>query len=351
MSGMFLRVFGHAPAIEMSAPGRVNLIGDHTDYAEGFCLPMPLALETHVAMAPAPEFRACSEEMSATLAFDPFGTPRRDWTDYIAGPLAELAKAGFDVPPVAVAVRSTVPSGAGLSSSAALEVATLRAMLALTGQTLGDSEIARLAQAGENNYCGVQCGILDQMASAVGRPGQVLLLDCRTDTGRLVPMPPEFRFAIVHCGEPRCLADGVYNARRKMTVDAARLLGVRTLRDASKAQLSALADREMLRRARHVVSENTRVLAAVEALEAGDAQAFGMLMNESHVSLARDFEVSTSALDRLARSALDMGALGARLTGAGFGGCIVALLPNEISDWWPRVAAENPAAWLVQGDA
>lgn len=349
MSGAFLRVFGHAPAIEMSASGRVNLIGDHTDYAEGFCLPMPLALETHVAMAVAPEFRAYSEEMKTTLAFDPFGTPRRDWTDYIAGPLAELAKAGFDVPPVAVAVRSTVPSGAGLSSSAALEVATLRAMLALTGQTLPDNAIALLAQAGENNYCGVQCGVLDQMASAVGRPGQALLLDCRTDAGRLIPVPTAFRFAIVHCGEPRRLADGVYNARRKTTMDAARLLGVPSLRDASDTPLSALTDEEMLKRARHVVSENARVLAAVEAMEAGDARAFGKLMNESHVSLARDFEVSTPALDRLVRSALDMGAVGARLTGAGFGGCIVALLADEISDWWPRVAVGHPAAWLVQG--
>lgn len=349
MSGTFLRVFGRAPATEMSAPGRVNLIGDHTDYAEGFCLPMPLTLETHVAMAPAPQFCAYSEEMDATLAFDPFDAPRRDWTDYIAGPLAELAKAGFDVPPVAVAVRSTVPSGAGLSSSAALEVATLRGMLALTGQTLPDSEIARLAQAGENNYCGVQCGILDQMASAVGRPGQALLLDCRTDAGRLVPVPSAFRFAIVHCGEPRRLADGVYNARRKVTANAARLLGVPSLRDASDALLSVLTDGEMLKRARHVVSENARVLAAVEAIEAGDVRAFGVLMNESHISLARDFEVSTPALDRLTRSALDMGAFGARLTGAGFGGCMVALLSGKISDWWPRVAADNPAAWLVQG--
>ncbi|MEQ8283353.1 MAG: galactokinase family protein [Parvibaculum sp.] len=214
MSGAFLRVFGRAPAVEASAPGRVNLIGDHTDYAEGFCLPMPLALGTSVALAPAATFQAHSEEMGATLSFDPFGPPRGDWTDYIAGALSELARTGFDVPPVEVSVRSSVPSGAGLSSSAALEVATLRAMLALTGQALSDGVVARLAQAGENNYCGVQCGILDQMASAAGRPSQALLLDCRTGTGRLVAVPREFRFAIVHCGEPRRLAGGAYNARR-----------------------------------------------------------------------------------------------------------------------------------------
>lgn len=347
MSDIFLRAFGRAPAVEASAPGRVNLIGDHTDYAEGFCLPMPLDLETSVALAPAHAFRACSEGMGATLVFDPFGPPRGDWTDYIAGPLAELAKAGFDVPPVEVSVCSSVPSGAGLSSSAALEVATLRAMLALTGQTLPDGEVARLAQAGENNYCGVQCGILDQMASAVGRPAQALLLDCRTNTGRLVTVPPEFHFAIVHCGEPRRLADAAYNARRQATAEAARRLGLPALRDADAGALSVLADGEMLKRARHVVTENERVLAAASALEAADLGRFGALMNESHVSLARDFEVSTPALDRLVESALDAGAAGARLTGAGFGGCIVALFPPDISDWWPRVAAGNPAAWRV----
>ena len=347
MSGAFQRVFGRAPAVAASAPGRVNLIGDHTDYAEGFCLPMPLALETSVALAPAVTFRAHSQEMGATLAFDPFGPPRGDWTDYIAGPLAELAKIGFDVPPVEVSVRSSVPSGAGLSSSAALEVAVLRAMLALTGRTLADGEVARLAQAGENNYCGVQCGILDQMASAAGRPGQALLLDCRTNTGRLVAVPPDFHFAIVHCGEPRRLADAAYNARRRATAEAAHRLGLPALRDADADALAALTDDETLKRARHVVTENERVLAAAAALEAADLRRFGALMCESHASLARDFEVSTPALDRLVESTLDAGAAGARLTGAGFGGCVVALFPPDVSDWWPRVAAANPGAWRV----
>ena len=350
MSGAFLRVFGRAPAVEASAPGRVNLIGDHTDYAEGFCLPMPLALGTSVALAPAATFQAHSEEMGATLSFDPFGPPRGDWTDYIAGALSELARTGFDVPPVEVSVRSSVPSGAGLSSSAALEVATLRAMLALTGQALSDGVVARLAQAGENNYCGVQCGILDQMASAAGRPSQALLLDCRTGTGRLVAVPREFRFAIVHCGEPRRLAGGAYNARRAATAEAARQLGLPALRDADAASLAALADDELLKRARHVVTENERVLSAVAALEAVDLPRFGALMNESHASLARDFEVSIPALDRLVESMLDAGAAGARLTGAGFGGCIVALFPPDIPDWWPGVAAMNPGAWRVGGD-
>lgn len=347
MNDTFTRVFGREAAAEASAPGRVNLIGDHTDYAEGFCLPMPLPLETHVALAPAAEFRVYSDEMKATLAFDPFGPPRGDWSDYVAGSLSELAKAGFAVPPVDIAVCSSVPSGAGLSSSAALEVATLRAMLAFTGEVVSDSQVARLAQAAENNYCGVQCGILDQMASAAGRHGQALLLDCRTNTGRLVPVPSTFHFAIVHCGEPRRLAEGAYNARRAATVEAAHRLGLPALRDADAARIAALPDGRMLKYARHVVTENARVIDAVAVLQAADFTGFGQLMNESHASLAQDFEVSTPALDRLVESARDAGAVGARLTGAGFGGCIVALLADDSPEWWPRVSACNPGAWRV----
>lgn len=347
MSDAFMRVFGRGSVARASAPGRVNLIGDHTDYAEGFCLPMPLPLETHVALAPADCFRVHSEEMEDTLDFDPFGPPRGNWSDYVAGPLAELVKAGFTVPPVEMTVRSSVPSGAGLSSSAALEVATLRAMLSLTGQAVSDSRIAHLAQAGENNYCGVQCGILDQMASAMGRSGQALLLDCRTSTGQLVPVPPGFHFEIVHCGEPRRLADGAYNARRAATVEAARRLGVTALRDADASRIASLSDDTMLKYACHVVTENARVLAAATALQAADITGFGRLMNESHASLAQDFEVSTPALDRLVESARDAGAVGARLTGAGFGGCIVALLAGDSPEWWSRVAVDNPGAWRV----
>ena len=348
MREIFSGIFGRDAVVEASAPGRVNLIGDHTDYAGGFCLPMPLALETRVAMAPAPAFRAHSLDLDETAPFDPAAPARGDWTDYIAGPLAELLHAGFAVPPVEVLVSSDVPQGAGVSSSAALEVATLRAALMLTGAHLPDVEVARLAQSAENAYCGVQCGILDQMASAVGRPGQALLLDCRSNDTRLVPVPPEFHFAVIHCGEARRLVGGAYNERRRSVEEAARLLGVASLRDAVPADLAALSDPLILRRARHVVGENARVTAAVAALEMRDLRGFGSLMTESHRSLAEDFEVSTPALDRLVRDALDAGAFGARLTGAGFGGCIVALLPAGREVWWKRVAAGNPAAWLVQ---
>lgn len=348
MKAAFEKQFGRPPEAEASAPGRVNLIGDHTDYAEGFCLPMPLAQRTYVAMARAERFRAASLDNGETHGFDPEGAPRRDWTDYVAGPISELAKRGIVVPPVDILIRSDVPQGAGVSSSAALEVAVIRAGLALAGRALDDVEIAKAGQAAENSYCGLQCGILDQMASSVGRPGEALLLDCRTNEGRLVPVPADFRFAVVHCGEARKLVDGAYNARRAAVEEAARLLGLRSLRDADEATVARLPEGEIAARARHVVGENARVLAAVEALKAGDAVRFGALMTESHLSLARDYEVSTGALDRLVESALGAGASGARLTGAGFGGCIVALIaPERTEAWWTRVQAENPKAWPV----
>lgn len=349
MNGAFRRLFGAEPQAQGAASGRVNLIGDHTDYAEGFCLPMPLAHLTQVAMARADGFCAASLANNETCAFDPHGDPRGSWTDYVAGPIAELSKRGFDVPPVNVLVCSSVPQGAGVSSSAALEVAVIRAALSLIGAEMGDVEIARAAQAAENRYCGVQCGILDQMACAVGRQDEALLLDCRTDATSLIAVPTTFHFAVIHCGEERRLAGGAYNVRRAAVEAAASLLGLRSLRDATAEHVATLPDVEMRKRARHVVSENARVLAAVAALRSGDVARFGALMNESHRSLAVDYEVSTPGLDELVASAVTAGAYGARLTGAGFGGCIVALIaPADAASWWARVEAENPNAWPVQ---
>ena len=347
MRDAFREAFGCDPEAEARAPARVNLIGDHTDYADGYCLPMPLPCETRVMMARATAFSARSEG-HPPVAFDPSLPPRGDWSDYVAGPLAELAKAGFDVPPVAVLVASDIPQGAGVSSSAALEVAVIRAALLLVGANLPDAEVARFAQRAENLYCGVNCGILDQMASAAGRAGEALLLDCRSGEGRLVPVPSSFRFRVVHCGEGRRLAEGAYNERRAAVEQAASLLGVAALRDAAPGDLEHLPH-DIGRRARHVVAENERVLAAVAALEAGDNVSFGRLMTQSHLSLAEDYDVSTSALDRLVASMLAAGASGARLTGAGFGGCAVALLPPEAdaASWWAEVSGEDPGAWLV----
>ena len=350
MKGAFVRVFGDAKPVVASAPGRVNLIGDHTDYADGFCLPMPLTLSTEVAVAASNDFSAFSLSNDEMRRFDPAASAQGSWSDYVAGPIRILQEAGIGVPPLNVLIRSTVPQGAGVSSSAALEVAVIRACLAFVGAELPDPEIARLAQRAENSYCGLQCGILDQMACAVGRPGQALLLDCRTDEGCLVDVPRGFHFVVLHCGQERKLVNGTYNQRRAAVEKAADLLGVPALRDATLEMVEAgLDDPELSMRARHVVSENSRVLAAVEALRTGDVAGFGELMTESHWSLARNYEVSTAALDRLVESALAHGAFGARLTGAGFGGCVVALVhPNKLTEILMGVAATNPSSWVVQ---
>jgi len=350
MKEAFARVFGSGAPVVASAPGRVNLIGDHTDYADGFCLPMPLNLVTEVAVAASGDFSAFSQSNSEMKSFDPAASAQGNWTDYVAGPIRVLRDAGIDVPPLNVLIRSNVPQGAGVSSSAALEVAVIRACLALVGAELSDTEVARLAQKAENGYCGLQCGILDQMACAVGRPGEALLLDCRSNEGRLVGVPRGFHFVVLHCGQERKLVDGAYNQRRAAVERAAEVLGVPALRDATLAMTEAgLNDPALRKRARHVVSENLRVLAAVEALQIGDVAGFGKLMTESHWSLARDYEVSTPALDQLVESALAHGALGARLTGAGFGGCVVALAhPDQLTGLLMGVAAANPLSWVVQ---
>ncbi|MDO8421523.1 MAG: galactokinase [Parvibaculum sp.] len=349
MNSAFRDVYGRDCEVVGMAPGRVNLIGDHTDYADGYCLPMPLAHVTEVAMAVAPSWRVTSLTNGETFPFDPDGPPRGDWTDYIAGSLLELRNFGIAIRSADVLVRSSVPQGAGVSSSAALEVAVIRAALMLAGEEMADTDVARLAQRAENQYCGVQCGILDQMACAVGRAGEALLLDCRSNKTRNVSVPSSFHFAVIHCGQERRLVDGVYNERRTSVEEAARSLGVIALRDATIVMVDRMPDGVMRKRAQHVVSENERVLAATIALEKGDAERFGQLMLESHRSLAEDFEVSVPALDRLVASAVASGAYGARLTGAGFGGCIVALVPSDdVSAWWTRLSAVNPEAWVVQ---
>ena len=349
MRDVFRHIFGRDADAVAQAPGRVNLIGDHTDYAEGFCLPMPLRHVTEVAMAKADAFRGHSIGHGETVVFDPFARSSGTWSDYVAGPLQQLALAGIAVEPVEVLIRSAVPQGAGVSSSAALEVAVIRAYLALSGAHFDNVEIALMAQRAENQYCGVQCGILDQMACSVGVVGSALLLDCRTNVCEQVVVPDHFCFAVVHCGQERRLADGVYNARREAVEEAARVLGVSTLRDATPELVTSLEDAEISCAARHVVSENARVLSAVPVLQRGDAEAFGRLMIESHWSLANDFKVSVPSLNHLVETAVSAGAYGARLTGAGFGGCIVALVPSRIRDkWWERVKEKNPAAWIVQ---
>ena len=302
------------------ANGRVNLIGDHVDYAGGVVLPMAIAQQTAVAIAR----NARGEDQFHSSA--PVDIA---WSRYACGVLTELRALGIAVPPVSIAVESDVPVGAGLSSSAALEVSVARAALLLIGTTLPPRDIAFLCQRAEHLHAGVPCGIMDQWCVAHTDPNalehEAILLDCARTTDERVTLPSGLRIEVIDSGVRHALRDGGYAARRQDVSDAAAAMGleVEHLAEASDAAIARLPTR-LARRARHVVTEIRRVHAAVAALRCRDFEAFGRLLRESHASLRDDFDVSTPEVDVVVERALTRGALGARMTGGGFGGCVVA---------------------------
>ncbi|MCU1357586.1 MAG: Galactokinase [Acidimicrobiales bacterium] len=314
------------------APGRVNLIGDHTDTTGGLVLPMAIDLATTVTGRTGGDrvvLRSAAEPEVAVVPLDVIDPAdcSPGWARYVAGVVAELRPSiGFDGE-----VRTTLPVGAGLSSSAALEVAVALA-LGFEGSPL---ELARLTRRAEQRASGVPCGIMDQLASASGVAGHVLLIDCGEETIEPIPMPAGAEVRVVHSGEARVLAGSAY-AERRGAVEAAEVVvgPLRAIRDVS--DLDALEDPILRRRARHVVTENERVRAFAAAMGQEDLAAAGEAMGASHASLRDDFEVSTPALDALvSRLTATPGVFGARLTGAGFGGCVVALTePGAIDDGW-----------------
>jgi galactokinase len=337
------------PKATVFVPGRVNLIGEYTDLIGGSVLPMPLEKGVTVSVGPTETATSVYSSLTdETVSVDLVGPSQNGWTDYVVGPLVVLKDAGVVLPPMNICIEATLPAGAGVSSSAALEVAIVRAALELGSKSMSAEEIARLAQQAENEFCGVQCGIMDQMAVAAGKSGNALALDCETLVSKNIPIPEGWSFAVIHCGQERQLSDGAYNERRASIKAAEAELGS-SLKQLALDDVEKLRDPLVRRRARHIVGEQIRVTRAVEAMNAGDAADFGRLMIDSHKSLAQDFEVSTDALDALVEAARMAGAKGARLTGAGFGGCIVALIDaSEASKWWQQVSAKCPAAWLVQ---
>ncbi len=317
--------FGAQQFVSQSAPGRVNLLGEHTDYNDGFMLPVatPQCTTVSVALNNNPEFEIYSATLGSAVTFGQDGTAPEGFAQYIEGCIRLMQKRAVDIPPLRMHVTSNVPLGAGLSSSAALEVATLRAMRALLGFELDDRSLALIAQQSEIQYAGVNCGIMDQMASSLADSEHMLFLDARTLETRLLPIPAGSELIVIDSGMPRTLAASAYNVRRAECEAAARELGVQALRDVTDiADVERLAP-PLRQRARHVVSENQRVL---EASQGVSAERFGELMNASHYSLRDDYEVSIPELDELCEllRAAD-GVQGARLTGAGFGGAVVAL--------------------------
>lgn len=318
--------FGGAPEVAASAPGRVNLLGEHTDYNDGFMLPVATPQRTHVAMSRSGDgqFYFYSSTLDANVTFAAEGgSAPAGFGSYIEGCIRLVEAEGVKVPPLRVYASTDLPVGSGLSSSAALEVATLRALRMLLGFELDDVKLARIAQRAEIEYARVNCGIMDQMASSLADRGHMLFIDARSLEHRLVPLPPDAGLIVVDSGVARKLAASKYNERRAECEEAARKLGVPSLRDVPDPADVERLPSPLRERARHVVRENLRVQEAVRGVS---AERFGELMNASHASLRDDYEVSIPELDALVAALCQApGVFGARLTGAGFGGACVAL--------------------------
>jgi galactokinase len=321
----FEAVFNAQPTVAAEAPGRVNLLGEHTDYSDGYVLPTTIPQRTHIAARAngGVEHVVYSADLDRIARYTLERPPEAHFATYLYGCVREAVDAGVSVPPLDVYIHSSVPMGVGLSSSAALEVAMLRALRELCSAPWDDVTIARLAQAAEIKYAGVHCGIMDQMASSLASSGSMLFLDTRTLERRLLPMPANSEILVIDSGIPRTLAATAYNDRRAECEAAAKALGVRALRDVTDPHAADRLPAPLSLRARHVITENARVL---EAARGADAARFGQLMNDSHGSLRDDYEVSVVALDQLVELLQrDSAVYGARLTGAGFGGACVAL--------------------------
>ncbi len=345
----FQERWGGEPLWVVRAPGRVNLIGEHTDYNQGYVLPMAIPPAIWLALRPRTDgtLHACSAQQDGEVRLDlraltAEGLP--PWGRYLLGVARALREAGYPLVGWEGVFWSDLPIGAGLSSSAALEMAALRAFTLTGGWRWDALRMARLGQRAEWLGAGVACGLMDQLTIAAGRRDHALWIDCRSDEVHPVPLPPRLRIVVLDTGTRRSLQDGAYNARRAACERAAQRLGLPALRDLSpealEAQAAALSAEER-RRARHVVTENLRVLQAVDALRQGRLERFGELLNHSHRSLREDFEVSTPALDAMAAAAQAHPAcFGARLTGAGFGGCVVAAVDAAgLADFLAQVPA------------
>ena len=348
----FNELFGRAPKL-YRAPGRVNLIGEHTDYNDGFVMPAAIDLYCGVAMAPRDDrrivVRSANLNETVDFALDDNARATGHWSDYVRAVAWVLESAGLHLRGADLVVLSNVPIGAGLSSSAAIEVATAFALLDGSGVQIDRTELALLCQKAENEFVGARCGIMDQFIACYGQAGQALMLDCRSLDYRLLPIKGDVRLLIANTMVDHHLASGEYNLRRNQCEESVRRLadvipGLTSLRDLTLAQLEQYRDRltdVLYRRSRHVVTENQRVSAAAAALARYDLEAFGRLMADSHRSLREDYEVSSPELDLMVEIAAgQQGVYGSRMTGGGFGGCTINLVREEATSRLTHSIAE-----------
>ena len=352
----FQKLFGDRPRI-YRAPGRVNLIGEHTDYNQGLVMPAAVDFSTLVAAGAREDRRLVvhSENFSETVELDLDELPdcgQRHWSDYPFGVAVELEHAGRRLRGANLLVRGEVPIGSGLSSSAAIEVATGFALLDLAGANIDRLELAKLCQRAENEFVGIRCGLMDQFISCFGKAGHALMVDCHVLDYKLLPLPDDLKLVVCNTMVRHELASSAYNVRREECEEGVGLLrrqlpGVRSLRDVTARDLERFGGElsgVVLKRCRHVVTENARVLAAATALERKDLGSFGQLMRESHCSLRDDFEVSCEELDLMVELADKAGGVyGARMTGGGFGGCTINLVQSDSVESFKEVVARGYA--------
>ncbi|HEX6939461.1 MAG TPA: galactokinase [Longimicrobiales bacterium] len=348
----FRAAFGGEPDVLARAPGRVNLIGEHVDYNGGCVLPVAIDRDVVVAARRRPDRRilAVAADLRGEDAFalDGLTEAGAGWARYVRGVAALLEASGVRLRGAELAIAGDVPAGAGLSSSAALEVACATALLGIAGASIDGPELASLCRRAEIEWAGVQCGIMDPFVSALGRADHALFLDCRSLEHRHIAIPPGVRVIATDSGVRRQLRHSAFNDRVRETREAARLLGVPELRDIDAAEFErreAELPEPLRRRARHVVREIERTRAAARALRAGDLARFGQLLAESHASARDDYEVSVAELDALVAAASIDGVYGTRLSGAGFGGCTVSVVAEEaVAEFIRRVPATYRAA-------
>lgn len=339
---LFTKSFGRAPQWIVAAPGRVNLIGEHTDYSEGFVLPMAIERHTIIVARPTGDRQIVlhSETTGETARFSVRARVERGepaWSNYLRGVVAGFQDRGMKVPGLEGVIESSVPYGSGLGSSAALEVAMATLLEAVWGKTLEVVDKAKLCQEAEHVYAGVPCGIMDQFASIAARENEALLLDCRThEVTPLALDDPAVTVLIINTTTRHAHAESEYAKRRAQCEEAARALGAKSLRDVSPQRLARAREKltpTVYHRARHVLTENARVLLAADCIKARDWRGFGRLMYESHISLRDEYQVSSPELDAAVEVAKELGeaegVYGARMTGGGFGGCVICLASSE----------------------
>ncbi|MEC8375921.1 MAG: galactokinase, partial [Pseudomonadota bacterium] len=352
LSATFQQFYGESPALVAHAPGRVNLIGEHTDYNEGFVFPAAINFGTWVAAAKrsddvinvtAMDYDNQQNEFALTdIQYD----ENQGWANYVRGVVKVLKEAMPDFSGANLLVTGNVPQGAGLSSSASFEIAILKAISALYALPLDGVKAALLGQKAENTFVGCSCGIMDQLISAMGNEGQAMLLDCQSLDIQHSPLPDSHQIVIINSNVKRGLVDSEYNLRREQCEEGAAILGVSSLREANMTMLEEAKSRMsdvVYRRAKHIITENQRTLEASEALKMGDIQTVSTAMAQSHVSMRDDFEITVRPIDYLVEIIDEVlgNTGGVRMTGGGFGGCVVALAPTDKVDAVKQVVADK----------